>query len=356
MRKPGKSELVYRRLKALARTLRPGERFPTVRQLMQSFEASQLVAKGAVDRLAAEGILEVTPGVGTYVSGANRPRRVLFWIPDWYSFSREVATLLKAEFFRRGDTVEIVSYDSGYDFLDLPPQCGAADLILIFPSHRPPSERALAVLKEAELPVIFVPATLADKEICCVGGDNYASGRMAAEFLIGQGNRSLGFFLADPRGVTSDEIEAGFADCCRRYGVSCRMLDCGTAFDESAPLAGYAFIREYLERREPVDFTGLFILNSDSAMGIMKAFREHGIRIPEELSVVGFGTPQEAALYTPSLTVVGNSRPEAARQTVLLADACFEKGMFRGEQRILPPVLIERESTVGRTVRKEFVV
>ena len=70
----------------------------------------------------------------------------------------------------------------------------------------------------------------------------------------------------------------------------------------STPDLGYPYAKQLLARKQP--FTALFAYNDVSAIGAMWAFRESGLRIPEDLSVVGFDDIPAAAFADPSLTTV----------------------------------------------------
>jgi LacI family transcriptional regulator len=71
---------------------------------------------------------------------------------------------------------------------------------------------------------------------------------------------------------------------------------------DSTPRLGYPFAKQLLARKQP--FTALFAYNDVSAIGAMWAFREAGLRVPEDISVVGFDDIPAAAFADPALTTV----------------------------------------------------
>ena len=72
--------------------------------------------------------------------------------------------------------------------------------------------------------------------------------------------------------------------------------------DDPSPQTGYETTKELLARKVP--FTALFAYNDISAVGAIRAIKETGLRVPEDISVVGFDDIREAAYHLPSLTTV----------------------------------------------------
>ena len=72
--------------------------------------------------------------------------------------------------------------------------------------------------------------------------------------------------------------------------------------DDPSPQTGYETAKELLARKVP--FTALIVYNDISAVGAIRAIKETGLRVPEDISVVGFDDIREAAYHLPSLTTV----------------------------------------------------
>ena len=111
----------------------------------------------------------------------------------------------------------------------------------------------------------------------------------------------------------------------------------------STPEVGFPVTRELLERKEP--FTALFAYNDISAIGAMWALREAGLRVPHDVSVVGFDDIPGAAYANPGLTTVRQPllrMGEIAAQT--LVSQIEEHGEYVPEIAIEPEFVV-REST-----------
>ena len=114
--------------------------------------------------------------------------------------------------------------------------------------------------------------------------------------------------------------------------------------DDPTPQLGYPYGKELLGLKKP--FTALFAYNDISAIGAIRAFQEAGVRVPEDISVVGFDDIREAAYNTPGLTTVHQplrKMGEIAAQTLLER---IERATEDYTREIsVEPVLVIRQST-----------
>jgi DNA-binding LacI/PurR family transcriptional regulator len=113
--------------------------------------------------------------------------------------------------------------------------------------------------------------------------------------------------------------------------------------DDPTPMLGYPFTKHLLARQKP--FTALFAYNDISAIGAIRAIQEQGLRVPQDISVIGFDDIPGAAFNNPSLTTVRqplNRMGEVAAQSLL--DRIEGKKEYPNEIAI-EPELVVREST-----------
>jgi DNA-binding LacI/PurR family transcriptional regulator len=92
------------------------------------------------------------------------------------------------------------------------------------------------------------------------------------------------------------------------------------------------------------EVTAVFAANDHLALGILRALHEHGKRVPEDLSLVGFDDVPEAGYFIPPLTTVRPDFHAVARHALELLLAQIEAGVPSTAQMMLPPTLIERRS------------
>jgi LacI family transcriptional regulator len=113
--------------------------------------------------------------------------------------------------------------------------------------------------------------------------------------------------------------------------------------DDPSPQLGYPYAKQLLARKKP--FTALFAYNDISAIGAIRAFQEEGLRVPNDISVVGFDDIQWAAFNTPSLTTVRQplgKMGEIAAETIINK---IENDREHPSEIAIEPTLVVREST-----------
>jgi len=113
--------------------------------------------------------------------------------------------------------------------------------------------------------------------------------------------------------------------------------------DDPTPMLGYPFAKKLLEGGKP--FTALFAYNDISAIGAIRALQEKGLRVPQDVSVMGFDDIPGAAFHTPSLTTV---RQPLKRMGEVAAQSLLERIEGKKEypaEIAIEPELVTREST-----------
>ena len=115
--------------------------------------------------------------------------------------------------------------------------------------------------------------------------------------------------------------------------------------NDPSPLPGFRAAKELISRG--VNFTALFAYNDISCIGAIRAFREHGIRVPEDVSVIGFDDIREAAYQHPSLTTVRQPLREMGE---LAGNTIVDRIEGRKDcpaEIAISPELVVRESTAA---------
>ncbi|MCC7207654.1 MAG: substrate-binding domain-containing protein, partial [Anaerolineae bacterium] len=114
-----------------------------------------------------------------------------------------------------------------------------------------------------------------------------------------------------------------------------------------SPGSGYEAARALLKWRDshPDGFTALVVANDQMAMGAMRAFEESGLRVPQDVSVVGFDDIPEAAFTSPPLTTVRQEFDQMGRQGVEYLIEIIANPALPRSQRLIAPHLVRREST-----------
>ncbi|MGY2063612.1 substrate-binding domain-containing protein, partial [Nocardia gipuzkoensis] len=94
--------------------------------------------------------------------------------------------------------------------------------------------------------------------------------------------------------------------------------------------------------------TAVFVANDQMALGVLRAFAERGIRIPEQVSVVGFDDIPEAAYLTPSLTTLRQDFDEVGRRSMRLLRQLIEVAEPEPEPPVVPTLVVRESSAAPR--------
>ncbi len=169
---------------------------------------------------------------------------------------------------------------------------------------------------------------------------------LAFDHLAGLGHRRIGIIKGQS---FSSDTEPRWQAICHAAARCHLVLDPGLIMqlEEDAPShePGYLAMRRLLSVRS--DFTALFAFNDVSAIGAVRALREAGLRVPQDVSVVGFDDVQSAAFQNPGLTTV---RQPLHAMGLLAAEAVLRQitapaGEAVTETIVVEPELIVRGST-----------
>jgi DNA-binding LacI/PurR family transcriptional regulator len=167
--------------------------------------------------------------------------------------------------------------------------------------------------------------------------DQTEGARLATQHLVDAGHREIVHVSGPSDWLDSQARVAGWRETMSRAGLPVRPViegDWSTDF-------GY---RTALELAADPTLTAVFASNDDMALGLLHGFYERGLRVPGDVSVVGFDDIPEAAHFWPPLTTVRPDFTRLGRQCMqLLVDQLT--GNEPGAHAQIPPVLRVREST-----------
>ncbi len=208
----------------------------------------------------------------------------------------------------------------------------------------------LHALMAAGLPVIVIdPGSRPPKGVASIGATNWDGGRLAAEHLLSLGHREIAIVGGSPSHLFSSARIDGFTTALRGRGVDVRpeRLVYG---EWNRGQAGDVFGR-LLDGSDGRP-TAVFACSDTMALGVYDAAAERGVRIPEDLSVVGFDDVQEATWASPPLTTVQQPISEmgaaAFRMLGRLRQAGDSDGAESAVRIELETGLVERLSTRPR--------
>ena len=174
--------------------------------------------------------------------------------------------------------------------------------------------------------------------------DHKRAAHLALEHLKDLGHENIAFIKGQTFSSDSSDRWNAICEVAKELNISVRSeLTVQLEGTDSTPAIGYPFAKQLLARKQP--FSALFAYNDISAIGSLWAFHEAGLRVPQDISVVGFDDTPGAAFSNPPLTTVRQPlvrMGQIAAQTVV--DLIEGRGQFVPEIAI-EPELVARQST-----------
>lgn len=199
-------------------------------------------------------------------------------------------------------------------------------------------DRALAAYAR-RLPVVVTGRRLAAPGLASLKADDEEGARLATRHLAGLGHRRIAFIAGPSDNADAREREAGYRRALAGAGIA---FDPGlvAAGDFNEP-GGLQAVHRLLD--QGARFTALFCANDQMAQGACLALARRGLRVPADVSVVGFDDLPSSSYMLPPLTTV--------RQSVFALGECAARALLEmmagREPRLAPPAveLVVREST-----------
>jgi DNA-binding LacI/PurR family transcriptional regulator len=207
-----------------------------------------------------------------------------------------------------------------------------------------------SITERLELPTVAVAGHGTVEGVTNVVLDHKLAVRLALTHLVELGHKEIAFLKGHPSSSDSAVRWTAVCETANELGLRIRPeLTVQIDSTVSTPELGYPFAKQLLARKQP--FSALFAYNDISAIGAIWAFREAGLRIPEDVSVLGFDDIPAAAFNNPGLTTVRQPLERMGQIAAkTLIDLIEGKAEYVSEIRI-EPELIVRAST-GRTPGK----
>lgn len=208
------------------------------------------------------------------------------------------------------------------------------------------SDQSLRDLLSGTVANVTVLSWLGD-DTPVISDDWRVAGQLAADHLRGLGHRQIAAISGEPVGNPRNGRLGSFAEASGLTDPAwyARMVANGAWSAEG----GYEAMREILRRGHP--FTAVFALNDHMALGAMHALRQHGIRVPEDVSVIGCDDIELARFASPPLTTLRISFEEMGAVAVrLLLRRMAEPDVPLGNVT-LPVELIVRDTTAPANPR-----
>src|SRR5579884_67095 len=213
-------------------------------------------------------------------------------------------------------------------------------LLLVLPSpHSPVIARCL----REGFPCVAIVYEPDSDDVYTVNADEFTGGRLATEHLLELGHWRIAHLVGTPGIATTEPRKQGYLAALAAAGIQADpALLVPAGFDWQN---GYEAIRTLLERPSSQHPTAIFAANDLCAEGAMHALRERGLRVPEDMALVGYDDTWFATMTHPPLTSVYMPIYEMGVLAAQMLIALVEGGELADRQPVLPVRLSVRESS-----------
>ncbi len=169
--------------------------------------------------------------------------------------------------------------------------------------------------------------------------DNFMGGYEATQYLIGLGHTKIGHITGEIRKLSGKD---------RYEGYKKALLDANIPFDSNLVRLGeFQEQNGYLMAQELVkeQVTAIFCANDGMAIGAIKAIKELGLKVPKDISVIGFDNIEVGNYISPTLTTVATPLDEKAKKSISSLVNFNNNGFFQDQEIKVKTNMVLREST-----------
>jgi LacI family transcriptional regulator len=205
----------------------------------------------------------------------------------------------------------------------------------------PASSRSLEALQKRRIPFVVIDRRLPDNLIDSVRGDSVGGAYLLTKHLLELGHRQIAIISGQQDNSTAYDRVKGFLRAREEVGLS----DLSQVYwGEYTQQTGYEYTQLILQTMPRP--TAIFATNNFIAIGTMRALRDAGVRVPEDMSVVAFDDLPAAITIDPFFTVAAQPAYEMGQQaTELLLARLAGNGPVAYQEIVLPVEIILRKSS-----------
>ncbi len=181
-----------------------------------------------------------------------------------------------------------------------------------------------------------------------VAMDQYTGARVATEHLISLGHREIRHVAGPADSMDAAERRRGWTDAMRDHGLDVHEPIVGDWLAASGNAAGDVLLDEGIA-------TAVFVGNDQMSLGVLHAAHEAGVRVPDDLSVIGFDDIPEAAYFSPALTTMRQDFELLGRDIVATVLDALRDEPTAADRPARVPELVVRSSTARPRARRPVV-
>ncbi|HBC89099.1 MAG TPA: hypothetical protein DCZ94_19340 [Lentisphaeria bacterium] len=343
--------------------MKVGDKLPGERELARQFNVAHMTARHAVQTLVNTGVLHKQHGKGTFV--ANLKKLSVSEI-EGKSVSKTVTVVLPAvpkspkitvTFMRSGileavcEAMSEVNYQVNISYFNYSEKSSPLERcisnnpggVIFWHNETPKNLFMLKELNERGIPFVLVN-NYSSEPYDYVVAENRAGSLKVVEYLHELGHRKTAYIDRQENESSVNERRAGFLEGIKKFDMNeSENVTMKSDFTEDDMRK---CVKDLVDRK----FTAIFAHNDMAAISVIEVLREMKIKVPEEMSVVGFDNIDMAQFMTPSLTTVHQDFHEMGRTAaeILLRKMTGNAKNVHGKVKIVPDLIVRESSAMPK--------
>lgn len=213
------------------------------------------------------------------------------------------------------------------------------DGFLILSPHLDNEDKIILELKKKRIPFVLMDNQHHPSSAPTIMMDNFIGGYKATQHLIELGHKRIAHISGTASYLSTWERERGYRKALEDSQIDYVQVGRGS-FDINS---GYEITNEWIKSGDIP--TAIFAADDQVAFGVMDALRENGLKVPQDISIVGYDDHPFANMLHPHLTTIRQPAEEMGEKGVELLIKQFKGELKKNVTHILKPKLIIRDST-----------
>lgn len=326
----------------------PGNQLPSEHMLASQFKLSRHTVRQALGELENEGLIYREQGRGTFCSMRKNNGKTTIAVVTTYISGYIFSSVIRGiEEVLSATGYTLILANTGNDKVkeaqcleNLLNQDIAGMIIEPTKSARENiNSKYFPELEKRRIPYLMLHAVYQDMDPAYIIMDDEKGGYMVTQYLLQLGHRDIaGIFKGDD--LQGIKRQNGFMAALADYNIQVKPEYISNYDTEHAKSYPYQFVRGLISKAERP--TAIVCYNDEVAINIMEAIREEGLKVPEQISIIGYDDSNLAVASEIKLTTIKHPKADLGRQA-----ACFIIDMLEG--RIEKPRLIYQPELIIRS-------
>lgn len=204
-------------------------------------------------------------------------------------------------------------------------------------------EKHAKIFADNSIPVIYIDNVPEKTELSAVTVDNFSAGKLGVERLYNAGHRSIATIMGLQEEISGALRLKGFLEGKRQFNLPHNpdLVKIGDYKRQS----GYNAMCELLDNRENAPFTAVYVASEKMTYGAKKAINERGLKVPEDISILGFDVHNDDYGGSQNITSVKQPEEQIGKQVGnLLIQALVNKENVNSQKILLSPFIEEGDT------------